>query len=345
METSSPIKATVLLPVYNAGKYLTEAISSILNQSYQNFELLIINDASTDQSEKIIQSFSDNRIRLINNEKNLGLAQTLNRGLQLSKGEYIVRMDQDDINLEKRIKTQIDYLENHPDVSVLGCGARMVGPNLEFIREPKRPQTNIQNKWKLLFGTTILHPSAVFRKEIILKHGGYSQQYPHCEEFDLWSRLYDFVDFHQIPQVLVFLRKHNTNSGVIYKDISTENFIEISVTNIMKLPPLNHKREDVLRFVKWNRGVAENLINNKEICKILFSIYFAFVKKNKISKSDLSWVTNNFISMLTPALFKIGLFTQVSLLGISILMSISLRIFNIDLYSKLIRKYLSSFIS
>ena len=111
---------TVLMPVYNAEKYVKQAIQSILDQTYKSFELLIINDGSVDGSAHIIKSFQDPRIRFIENEKNLGLIATLNKGFDLSKGKYVARMDADDVAMPKRLKSQVAYMESHPEIGVYG---------------------------------------------------------------------------------------------------------------------------------------------------------------------------------------------------------------------------------
>jgi len=117
---------TVLMPVYNGEKYLNEAIDSILNQTYTNFEFLIINDGSTDRSVEIIKGYNDSRIKLIHNKKNMGLVYTLNRGLALALGKYIVRMDADDISLPNRFKLQLDFMEINTEVALCSGNAMSI---------------------------------------------------------------------------------------------------------------------------------------------------------------------------------------------------------------------------
>ena len=119
-------KITVLMPVYNGEKYLRESVDSILNQTFTDFELLIINDGSTDSSMEILNSYSDSRIRIVTNEVNLRLIKTLNKGIDLATGEYIARMDCDDIADPKRLEIQLQYMEKHPDVAVCGTGVKAV---------------------------------------------------------------------------------------------------------------------------------------------------------------------------------------------------------------------------
>lgn len=125
---SSP-QVTVLLPVYNGEKYIAQAIESILNQSFRNFELRIIDDGSKDSSVKIVQSYSDPRIRIVKNPQNLGLVQTLNRGITLIKSEYLARMDADDIALPDRLEKQLLFMQARPEVGLLGGAIQLVDEN------------------------------------------------------------------------------------------------------------------------------------------------------------------------------------------------------------------------
>ena len=120
------MKLTVLMPVYNAEKYLKPALESILNQTYKDFEFLIIDDGSTDKSLEIIKSYNDSRIRLIGHEQNQKLIATLNEGIKLAQGEYIARMDADDISAPERLQKQMEFLEKHPATVVLGCDFQII---------------------------------------------------------------------------------------------------------------------------------------------------------------------------------------------------------------------------
>ena len=126
-------KITVLMPVYNGEKYLREAIGSILNQTFNDFEFLIINDSSTDSTREIILSYDDTRIRLEDNEKNIGLTHSLNKGLRLAKGKYVARMDADDISLPDRLEKQLAVIENNTDVSIVACWIDIIDKNNTYI--------------------------------------------------------------------------------------------------------------------------------------------------------------------------------------------------------------------
>ncbi|MCP3761379.1 glycosyltransferase [Domibacillus sp. A3M-37] len=180
-------KVTVLMPVYNGELYLKEAIESILNQSFKDFEFLIINDGSTDSSEEIIKSYGDSRIRLVNNERNLRLIATLNKGLELARGEYIARMDCDDISHPKRLEKQVKKMNSDESIAICGTGFKVIG------KHGLKPLIltdfkSIRNY--LHIGNCIVHPSIMIRKSILRKNNYYYDPlYTHIEDYELFVRI------------------------------------------------------------------------------------------------------------------------------------------------------------
>jgi len=210
MNNSSVI---VLMPVYNGEAYLKEAIESILNQTFKDFEFLIINDASTDQSLEIINKYlTDKRIKLINNEKNMGLVYSLNKGLDLANSKYIVRMDQDDIALPTRLEKQIEFMEKNPDVGVSGTWFEifyMENTNTCLVQHPIEHR-DIQIN--MLFECSIGHPTVCLNLPLFNKYNlRYDSQFENAEDYELWSRAINYFKFANIPEVLLKYRLHTTN--------------------------------------------------------------------------------------------------------------------------------------
>ena len=160
----SPL-VSVLMPVYNAGAFLNEAVESILNQTYKNLELIIINDGSTDNTEDRIKSFKDSRIKYFKNENNLKLIKTLNKGLRLCTGKYIARMDADDIALNTRIEKQVAFMELNQNVVASGTYAQFFGSSSKT-GIWMYPLHNQDIKLQLLWGSSIIHPTAIFKNNI-----------------------------------------------------------------------------------------------------------------------------------------------------------------------------------
>src|SRR5690606_17712108 len=152
----------VILPVYNAEKYVKEAIESVLNQTYKHVEFLIINDGSTDTSKEIILQFDDPRIRYIENEQNIQLIKTLNKGIDLAKGKYIARMDADDRCSIHRFQKQIDFLERNPSYVLCGTWATIIDSNGTKTGRIKRIDSSALLKANMLFTTPFIHPSMMF---------------------------------------------------------------------------------------------------------------------------------------------------------------------------------------
>jgi glycosyltransferase involved in cell wall biosynthesis len=176
---------TVLMPVYNAERFLRSAIDSILNQTFTDFEFLIIDDASTDDSVKIIQSYTDKRIRFYQNPVNLGITPTLNRGIELSSTELIARMDSDDISYPDRLQKQYDFLNAHSDGVLYSCWVRVIGQENQFIR-----QDHFDSRYyyyNLTFICWIYHPTIIFKKQAAKEVGMYT--IPYAEDFELFWQL------------------------------------------------------------------------------------------------------------------------------------------------------------
>lgn len=200
-------KVSVILPAYNAEKYIKEAVDSILGQTFMNFELIVINDCSKDSTEQILLSYTDPRLVYVKNEQNLGVAGTLNKGLSLAKGTYIARMDADDISLPERFRKQVSYLDAHPDVAVLGTAVEIFGEGMssqirQFSQMPE------QMKVDLFFSCGLAHPSVMMRADVIRTLGGYDKAFEGLEDYELWCRVSRDYQIAALPEVLFRYRIH-----------------------------------------------------------------------------------------------------------------------------------------
>ena len=191
---------SVLLPVYNSEKYILEAINSILNQTFSNFELIIIDDGSTDTSEEIISKINDKRIVFEKNDTNKGLIYTLNKGIRLSRGSYIARMDADDFSVANRFEKQILEFEKDENLVVCGSFIKTFGNGTEqYISHI--PITNAQILASIFFTCPFAHPSVMIKKEALLQlEEAYREDYKHSEDYDLWSRLVFVGNSINIPE-------------------------------------------------------------------------------------------------------------------------------------------------
>lgn len=216
---------SVIMPLYNAETYLREAIDSMLVQSYPHFELLILNDGSSDRSEEICLSYKDPRINY-HFHKNMGLAGTLNKGLALSTGTYIARQDQDDIAHKDRFEKQIAYLEQHPSVLLLGTRAKVFSDTERFIKLHDHATQPALLKFDLLFDNPFVHSTVMFRKKDSEEIGGYNTDRSYFEDYELWSRFAQKGDVANLPDVLLDYRHHDKGLSK-----STNYFKEDAVLN------------------------------------------------------------------------------------------------------------------
>jgi glycosyltransferase involved in cell wall biosynthesis len=203
---------SVILPVYNTEKYIAEAVQSILDQTFADFELLIINDASTDKTLDIISSFDDERIKIINNEVNLKVVKCLNIGLEAATGKFIARMDADDVAYKERLQVQLDFFKANPDVALCATWVERIGDQTS-VHSPSGSHEEI--KGSLLFHNVIIHPTVMFRAEAFRANGlKYDESFINAEDYGLWVEAIDKIHFGIIPQILLRYRMHENNVSV-----------------------------------------------------------------------------------------------------------------------------------
>ncbi|MCI5221093.1 MAG: glycosyltransferase [Candidatus Electrothrix sp. AR4] len=204
------VKLSVLMPVYNGEHYLRETMQSILRQTFTDFEFLVVDDGSTDNTPEIIGSFDDPRIRRIENPERLKLSGALNRGMKEATGQYIARMDADDIALPQRLQRQIEYMEQHPEVGLCGTAIEIFGKGK--IRKDIYPTTSDAIRTYALVDSPFCHPTVMMRRELFIKHdlwydGGY---YP-TEDYELWARATALFPTANLDEVLLRYRVHDNS--------------------------------------------------------------------------------------------------------------------------------------
>ncbi len=289
----SPL-VSVVMSVYNGDLYLREAIESILNQTYTNFEFIIINDGSIDKSSEIIKEYSDPRIKLIEHE-NQGLARSLNKGIRMSNGEYIARMDSDDISFPTRLDKQVHFLLDNPDYVVVGSKAIIIekGGAEIFYHESYTAWEDIKTR---LIKNPIFHSSAMFRKEIAKKVGYYNEDIKNrFEDVILWNQLSKYGKICNLNEYLI---KYRLTPNAITLKSGKETMVmhEISKNMIMR----GYSTED------------ERLLLKKTVKKIskryqLMIYYFHVGKKYLLNANKKLKALSFFFKVITmfPSFFKV----------------------------------------
>jgi hypothetical protein len=216
------------MSAYNAERYIAEAVDSVLAQSLRNFEFLIFEDASTDRTREILRSYSDPRIRLVEISNNLGLTRNLERGMLMACGDFVARMDADDVCMPHRLARQVDYFHARPDVAVLGSAVTFFGEGrASFVCY--QPLEHDEIKCELLFAFTMLHSSVMMRKCALDAHGlNYDVAFPVSQDHDLWVRAIRKLRFANLREPLVKMREHVSKVG------RTRNTLQRELSDVVR---------------------------------------------------------------------------------------------------------------
>lgn len=204
------------MPVYNGEHFLPEAIDSILGQTFRDIELLIIDDGSTDRSADIIQAYDDPRIRLVRNSINLGLVAALNKGLDLARGDYIARMDCDDIALPSRLEKQVRFMDGNPDVGLCGTFYQWFSGDLS--KTVRLPEDDQSIRLTLAFENSFGHNTVMLRRRHLSELGlKYDPAFKYAEDYEFWVRCSHYMKMANLPEVLVRYRFHPENTSSVYR--------------------------------------------------------------------------------------------------------------------------------
>ena len=285
-------KISVLMPAYNSEKYIAEAIESILNQTFKDFEFIIVNDGSTDKTAEIIEKYAkkDARIRFINNTKNQGIIAALNPGFAMCRGEYIARMDSDDISLPERFAKQVKYMDQHPGCGVCSSWAEKFGPNIAENRVLTYMPT-VKLLDFVIYGDKVCNPGSMIRRSVLVDNNiKYNPEYKHAEDYAFWVEVCKHSEIHNLQEVLLKYRWHDENVSVMHKKTQMEcaerirkNILSVLLsydTDIEKLSRIT--REVRERF--WLFGVLP-IIRRKQYA-LIKTKYYLFEKLPIIQEKD-----------------------------------------------------------
>lgn len=237
-------RITILMPIFNVDKYLRESIDSVLEQTYQNFLLLILDDCSTDDSGSIVTSYTDSRIRYVHNDSNLGLANNLNKGLDLVQTELVARMDGDDIAEPTWLEENIKVLDSHSEIGICSSGFQFFGARSSVVRYPQRHEDSMA---QMLFGCTVIVP--VMRKSVLDEnHIRYNPETFPAEDYDLWSRCYPLIRVYNIQETLFHYRMHESQISTSRREAQIQKTNEVRLRMLKLLNP-NVSEEDQAYFL------------------------------------------------------------------------------------------------
>lgn len=249
--TAIPI--SVILPVHNGAAYLHEAIASVLAQTYGDFELIVIDDGSVDDSVAIVLSFPDDRIRLISSSERLRICKALNLGISNSQGKFLARMDADDICHPNRFERQIHFLERHPEVGFCGSWVRRFG-DTQLPQTYRRPVGAERVRAFAVFDNPLVHSSVMLRREVLARMEiAYRNEFANAEDYDLWDRLFEFTQAENIPEVLMDYRVHD-QSVTLQKSEAMDRIACRVLKRELKRLGLDATDDEVMRHRLWATG-------------------------------------------------------------------------------------------
>lgn len=275
---------TVLMTVYNGGHYLEKSVNSVLSQTYRDFEFLIINDCSTDQSLEFLQSIHDPRIKIFSNPHNIGQTRSLNVGLHLAQCKYIARIDADDAAFPEWLQQQLELIEQFPLCAVLSPAAILMNEKDEIMKVLKTPLTADDIIFKSLFASPINHVGALMNKEIVLAHGGYDESFKIVADYALWCKLLSHdQQLINHRQILMAVRTHQHSISVLEADNRVmQEMIDVYQVNI-PFWTKQHLEASQLKLI-WQLNFTPDVLSLKDFIegiKVFRSVY-VLLQKNSV---------------------------------------------------------------
>ena len=319
---------SVIMAVYNAENYLRQAIDSVLNQTYKNIELLIINDGSTDESIKIVQSINDQRIRYFENSINVGVVKTRNLGIENARGEYIAIVDSDDLVLPEKFAIQVGFMEKNHDFGLCATYFNIIDKNDVLLGKVKRPNNDHDAIAHLIVENYICHSSVMFRASLV-RQNKYAEEYIYNEDYELIYRISKFSKIKIIPECLISYRVHSNNTSVKNREIRFQillrlyrrilqdlniNFTEDELIIHSNFLLYNHsffsENSKIIELEKWIIKLLQNISNNpkyksKLVIEILIEKWFVICfKSGNYSRLANNRLVKNELSVYLKALLK-----------------------------------------
>jgi glycosyltransferase involved in cell wall biosynthesis len=293
--TVNPPMVSVVMPVYRCERYIKGSIESILNQSYVDFELIIVSDDSTPEMREILDKFQlcDSRVKVIHQVRK-GYFFSRNQCCQLAKGTYIAVMDCDDLSYAGRLLTQVQFLESHPDVGVVGSWFKIIDESGNVLGKQYCPTLPLVVRWTLLFGNALGHGTVMMRRKVLEEVGFYnSGDIGFCEDYDLWIRLLKITNIANIPEFLLKYRIRNESITQQQHLLLCLNAIEISRSQISELlqQAIESEYSEKLYTLKNINSVSEVQKLIKLLDHILMTFLLTFpcsLKEQKKIKKDAS---------------------------------------------------------
>lgn len=309
-QTNAVPTLSVVMTVYNGAQFITEAVRSVIDQTFRDFEFIIVDDGSTDETGIILNSLRDDRIILLRNEKSVGQTSALNSAIRRARGRYIARLDADDICKLNRFKCQVEFMERHPDVVIVGSSAMRVAPNGRHLGIWRVPMSDFDIRFTSLLTPPFIHPTVMFRREAIMTVGGYNEDLAMAQDYELWTRLLQHGHGRNLKACLLYYRQHD-KAGTHRRRATQLKLHEVGMRAAQSsvLPDWSCSGTDIHILRKFLVGhTPEDTTSHAEWLKcmrLLFHLINFFFKTYPTAQFDTHTATS-IIRLLGKACFRYG---------------------------------------
>ncbi|MFH2013666.1 MAG: glycosyltransferase family 2 protein [Patescibacteria group bacterium] len=288
-------KISVIMSAYNAEKDIRKSIDSILNQTFKDFELIIINDGSTDSTKNIVENYTDSRIKIINHDINQGIYSARSDGLRVAQGEFIAILDSDDISIKNRLEEQLNFMIKHLDIAVVGSWIETMDVKSGKIDILKCDCDPTMIKWMQILKNQIFNSSSFFRKKIIDKIGHYRKEYEYAEDYDLWSRISKKYKMENIPKTLIQykIRSKSVSRALKTSKLQKRHILEIIFNNINYYIKLERRDFKIFAGI-LKEGKIPNFRNLIKVKSFYRKLFKAYIEKEKLSNNDIKKIFKDY---------------------------------------------------
>ncbi len=335
---------SIVVPVMDGAAYIRQALDSIINQNFTDYEVIVVDDGSTDRTREIVEEYArrDPRFRLVVNERNLGVAEAMNVCLTHARGRYIARLDADDYMLPDRMAQQFEYLENHPEVGLLGTAAYHIDEASHFKQVKLQPEDDTAIRFQLLFYPPFYHPSCMYRAEVIRKHNlSYNKKMRATEDMDFWFRMAKHTRMKNLMRPLILYRKHTGSISYQLKEKQAQEKIRLVKAYI--LSELGMSRKDAPRIQETLTFLHHHKVPDGGLGSVFDTIDMmlaAFISKTGVDCSPYrlkalagKWIAKSILNSDTGRLGKAGMLLRFGL-RLDYSLPFALRATRLFLYSR-----------
>lgn len=281
---------SVILSTYQGEDFLRESLDSVLTQTLEDVELIVVDDSSTDTTPAILAEYHDPRMRVLRNAENAGVSRSVNRGLEAARGWYVARQDDDDVSEPDRLEKQVAYLERHAEVGLVASSYTVIDAHGKVLRRRTTPTESLALRWRLLFINAFASSSVLFRRELVDRVGAFRDGFPFAQDYDLWSRIAGETDVAALPEALVRYR-HAGPSVTSTIGASADDVDRISRENMRRLGPAAQAlAEKIDRETAWRllfaNGYGLTAKQARPVVRDILALQRIFAQKQCLGRDE-----------------------------------------------------------